>query len=259
MSEEIDNDLRTVGFKWTKVYLIALAAIIPALGVLGAIDIKPMGINELGDFLAGVFGPLALIWVVLGFLQQGHELKASSDALNLQAEELKNSVKAQSELSEATQKQLELQQTAFDQQTEVLMENSKSNFQLIAVNSTPLGGTASKPVLLDLVNIGNTAVEISFDPDQYKKCDFTAANALNLQTNKPAIGNTYGFAFWEKYQSVRFSYTPMNATKVPWTEDFTIYYKETDGTPRIVNFKIQQKSSKKESHHEINISGPTIC
>jgi len=64
-------------------------------------------LNELGDFLAGAFGPVAFLWLVLGFLQQGRELKLSSDALQLQAQELKNSVDQQRELVEVTRAQVE--------------------------------------------------------------------------------------------------------------------------------------------------------
>lgn len=56
-------------------------------------------LNELGDFLAGVFGPVAFLWLVLGYLQQGRELKLSTDALNLQAMELRNSVEQQAEMA----------------------------------------------------------------------------------------------------------------------------------------------------------------
>ena len=31
--------------------------------------------NELGDFLAGTFAPVAFLWLVLGFFQQGAELR----------------------------------------------------------------------------------------------------------------------------------------------------------------------------------------
>ena len=57
-----------------------------------------LDLNELGDFLAGSFGPLAFAWLILGYIQQGKELKLSSEALQLQAQELKNSVDAQREL-----------------------------------------------------------------------------------------------------------------------------------------------------------------
>jgi hypothetical protein len=57
--------------------------------------------NEFGDFLAGIFGPLVLLWVVMGFLQQGAELKYSREALLLQARELKASVEAQKDMGAA--------------------------------------------------------------------------------------------------------------------------------------------------------------
>lgn len=62
--------------------------------------------NEAGDFLAGAFSPLAFLWLVLGYFQQGEELKNSADALWLQGEELRNSVTQQRELVEVTKEQL---------------------------------------------------------------------------------------------------------------------------------------------------------
>ena len=49
--------------------------------------IRALDPNNLGDFLAGVFGPVAVLWLVLGFFQQGKELNNSVRALTLQAEQ----------------------------------------------------------------------------------------------------------------------------------------------------------------------------
>lgn len=57
--------------------------------------------NELGDFLAGVFAPLAFLFLYLGYLQQGKELKQNTKALELQATELGNLVNAQKEEKES--------------------------------------------------------------------------------------------------------------------------------------------------------------
>ena len=46
-------------------------------------------LNELGDFLGGVSSPLAFLWLVLGFFQQGREIRLSSKALHLQAREMR--------------------------------------------------------------------------------------------------------------------------------------------------------------------------
>ncbi|WP_064390972.1 hypothetical protein [Pseudomonas sp. RIT-PI-r] len=69
-------------------------------------SLQTMDLNEVGDFLAGAFGPLAILWLVLGFFQQGAELRQSTEALKLQAEELKESVLQQAELAKATNQSL---------------------------------------------------------------------------------------------------------------------------------------------------------
>ena len=56
--------------------------------------------NEWGDYFAGIFAPLAFLWLVLGYLQQGEELR-------LQAEELRNSVEQQAEIARVARDQLE--------------------------------------------------------------------------------------------------------------------------------------------------------
>ncbi len=66
-----------------------------------------MALNEVGDFLAGVFGPLAILWLVLGFFQQGLELRQSTTALKMQADELKSSVVQQAAMVEVSRQQLD--------------------------------------------------------------------------------------------------------------------------------------------------------
>ncbi|HRE16401.1 MAG TPA: hypothetical protein PLW86_04930 [Rhodocyclaceae bacterium] len=38
-------------------------------------EIRSMQPNNIGDFLAGIFGPLAILRLILGFFQQGVELR----------------------------------------------------------------------------------------------------------------------------------------------------------------------------------------
>jgi len=64
-------------------------------------ELFSLPLNELGDFLAGAFGPLALAWLVFGYFQQGTELKQGTRALLLQADELKSSVEQQTEMVES--------------------------------------------------------------------------------------------------------------------------------------------------------------
>lgn len=62
--------------------------------------------NEVGDFLAGAFGPLALFWLVVGYFQQGEELRQNTEALRLQANELRSSVDQQQRMAEAAEAQV---------------------------------------------------------------------------------------------------------------------------------------------------------
>lgn len=87
----------------TGVYLVGVATLV----YWKHTTIPDLELNEIGDFLAGVFGPVAFLWLVLGYLQQGRELKLSSEALQLQAQELKNSVEQQKELVDITRLQVE--------------------------------------------------------------------------------------------------------------------------------------------------------
>ncbi|MCL6234326.1 hypothetical protein M5F03_03950 [Acinetobacter sp. ANC 5579] len=73
-------------------------------------------LNSLGDFLAGIFAPVAFLWLILGYLQQGKQLDQNTKALEqqekalqLQIEEMKNGLEQQKQLVQ-TQKEQQLEQ-----------------------------------------------------------------------------------------------------------------------------------------------------
>ena len=79
------------------------------LGIYSAFEwqhMLAMKPDEFATFLSGVFAPLAFLWLVLGFRQQGDELQNSARALWLQGEELRNSVEQQRQLVEVSREQL---------------------------------------------------------------------------------------------------------------------------------------------------------
>ena len=48
-------------------------------------NLKPLlSLNELGDFLAGIFAPVAFFWLILGYIQQGKQLEQNTQALEQQ-------------------------------------------------------------------------------------------------------------------------------------------------------------------------------
>lgn len=107
------NNTQTSGQgRW--LYLAGAALTIAYLATLGSYvfinwhALRLLPANEIGDFLAGSFSPLAFAWLVLGFIQQGIELRQNSAALILQAEELKRAAKHAGDMVELQRKEFEL-------------------------------------------------------------------------------------------------------------------------------------------------------
>lgn len=94
-------------FEWWAAHFTALY-VGGAILIMGARfdELINLELNAIGDLSAGVFGPVAFLWLVLGYIQQGRELKISSKALQMQATELKESVDQQKALVEAQQENL---------------------------------------------------------------------------------------------------------------------------------------------------------
>lgn len=81
----------------------------------------PATLNELGDFLAGIFAPIAFFWLILGYIQQGKQLDQNTNALEqqekalqLQIDEMKEGVKQQAELVNIQKTQYEEQQNLLE-------------------------------------------------------------------------------------------------------------------------------------------------
>ncbi len=63
-------------------------------------------LNEWGDFVAGFVGPLALLWLVLGYFQQQKEIRQNTEALHLQREEMRKAAEEQKNLVRSSDAQL---------------------------------------------------------------------------------------------------------------------------------------------------------
>ena len=81
----------------------------------------PQSLNELGDFLAGICAPIAFFWLILGYMQQAKQLEQNTQALQqqehalqLQIEEIRESVKQQANLVEIQKQHAQDQQKLFE-------------------------------------------------------------------------------------------------------------------------------------------------
>lgn len=115
----------------------------------------PSQLNLWGDFLAGLFAPLAFLWLVLGYLQQGDELRQSTKALELQAQELKNSVEQQGRLVAVSQQQLTKEIEALNEERTLRREAARPKFVPQSSGSVTSGGITTYK--MKIVNVGNVA------------------------------------------------------------------------------------------------------
>jgi hypothetical protein len=134
----------------TSAYL-ALFAIYALFEWQALLAMKP---NEFADFLAGCFAPLAFLWLVLGFFQQGDELRNSVAALHLQGEELRNSVEQQRQLVEVTREQLGLDHAKRLSEAETAVRQAQPIFHIS-------GGFSSwsSPISTSVFGVGNIGPE----------------------------------------------------------------------------------------------------
>lgn len=141
--------LGLVGALVTLIYLGALAF----LTLERWPKLLTMDLNAVGDFLAGAFGPIAIVWLVLGFIQQGEELRLNTEALKLQADELRQSVAQQRRLVELN-----------NEEQAARREYAKPKF---AVQGSQLLKNAERTLVqLDVQNHGATTtdVRVSLEP-----------------------------------------------------------------------------------------------
>lgn len=91
---------RFYGGEWLAALLTSLwVSVVIFILIVRWRELFELKLNELGDLFAGVFGPAAFVWLILGYRQQGMELKNSSEALKHQVTELQRSFQLQSEIA----------------------------------------------------------------------------------------------------------------------------------------------------------------
>ncbi|NPC57844.1 hypothetical protein [Caenimonas soli] len=154
-------------------------------------DYESLSLNETGDFLAGVFGPLTLFWLILGYIQQGQELKQNSQALHLQAEELKNSVAQQKELVQAAFQQLDLEREKLKADHAALKQANNPRFSFEGGASSRNDIEGATYWAYELKNYGRDCQQVLVD--------LTHTNELELHGNvgTPHLGpqGAMGMAF----------------------------------------------------------------
>lgn len=153
--------LGSIGGAITLIYLVVVVVVI-----WGRVDtLMTMPLNEVGDFLAGAFGPVGFLWLVFGFLQQGEELRQGTKALEQQAIQLRQSVEQQSIMAGAALEQIHAQRTELQMKLDEREKALMANFSI----DTIFSGPEAKGMAKNTIRIWNggapaTDLAMSFKP-----------------------------------------------------------------------------------------------
>ena len=209
--------LTTAGLILTVIYTAGMLLILN--GRMGQLFTMPL--NEIGDFFAGIFGPVAFLWLILGFLQQGKELQQSTKALELQATELNNSVEQQRKLVKVTKDQVEAQREASQVEKKLQLKAAEPNFIFQGVHAN--GSVDQWTYKINIKNTGNTVTKVSISSD------------VKLKSISPSE-----LPVWERNQSIHIDFM-FDGGGTPDTSIFTINYTDESGSEGKSQYKFSKK------------------
>lgn len=142
---------------------------------------QAMPLNEKGDFLAGIGGPIALLWIVIGYYLQSHALRMQQDELRNQVEETRRLVEQSAKQSEIMAEEIEW------------AKSHKHEEAQPRIVMRPLGEEGGQ-TLVEFINFGATVTDIQFS------CERLIANPIKIPLWKHGerfeanIGNAAGIA-----------------------------------------------------------------
>ena len=225
------NDRRFFFGLTTTVLWLGTMAWVVAHDPAAARAMKP---NEWGDFFAGFSAPLAFLWLVLGYMQQGQELQLSTRALLLQAEELKNSVQQQRDLVEVTRLQVENDRESLQLERRARQEAAQPYF-VVTNQGGSFSGAGPANYSIAIANAGNTATSVVGVLDVPGKAARTILNVAMFARSTQA---SFNIDLPEPFPDAAGS--------------FSLQYVDADGRPGAVRFTIARQHPTEQSMLEFH-------
>ena len=216
-----------VGFALTAVWLLAIGIVLH----LKAGDIATMTLNAWGDFLAGVFAPLALLWVVVGYFQHGEELRLNTRALDAQQEELRRQVEEMATLAQNAERQAQ----ATEGLVQLTMDDRERDSVREVAEAQPLfvehgGGSSGAEVYTNLLNRGGVAWDIELIHDGPNRLEISPTRRLDAG------------------QEAKLTLRQGHGQRLLFPVQFAIAYTDGLGLRRLRQFAVNE-------HHEIREVG----
>lgn len=212
---KLNRALIWVGLLFTLGYVVLVAVMVDNRYS----ELQELKLNEVGDFLAGVFGPLTIVWLILGFLQQGMELRQNNEALKLQAQELQNSVEQQKELVLVTKQQAEAMEEDRNHRLVQSVQALQPRFVVTYGGTSLSSNMVSAKLNLRIENKGEVAFRVSAE----------FSGALEKSSRKfPTVGR-------DAVVELPFLFDPVNLPK----ETLKIFYEDSQRNPGVFTYFVE--------------------
>jgi hypothetical protein len=235
----------------TGIYFLILAGLL-----FGRYDqLWTKDINELGDFLAGAFGPVAFLWLVIGYLMQHSELKLNRISIEKQAQELEFTRLAYEQQIEEFKKSVEVTKDASDfnkgmqrQLYKESVEPYQPRIVNISINGFVLEGEEDadpasktafhlKALSIELYNHGQVVKNGSFYSQLMKLNTYKGLEAFN-QNSLSKGRSTISL----NYSEIKYKLAEMNFRHSDEIDEvldvIEFHYTDAKDIRRVINFEI---------------------
>jgi len=122
-----------------------------------------MSLNQWGDFFAGVVAPLAFLWLILGYVQQGEEVRENTETLRQQQQALQRQVEETAALASHSAEQVKFASERLDlerQRFEHQRKMEKARVQPVFTYVSGRGGSSAANYEVKYKNNGGIAKSI---------------------------------------------------------------------------------------------------
>lgn len=199
------------------------------------LDMSP---NEHGDLLAGAFSPLAFAWLVLGFIQQGIELRQNSAALILQAQELRAAAEHAGAMVEVQKKEFDLR----IQELEEARAKAEANRTRAEANAVAAAKREEELRVKKLQPRFYFSLAYREPDPRIAKCELAneGKNCSNVRVLMSPIEDILRLedptSFAEFQTGLKVNIYFFSATRDPCTQPLSVHYVDLEGVERCQEF-----------------------
>ncbi|MGB0942444.1 MAG: hypothetical protein ACPGUE_08595 [Marinomonas sp.] len=197
-------------------------------------ELQSMPLNEVGDFLAGAFGPIAFLWLIIGYLMQSNELKN-------QIQEFKKSI----EISES---QFEFNKRKEKRQNSERVYNALPNFifedltRVDIIDEDPISFGESSEISFNIINTSSQISNVN----------------LILKNSKEVLLGNINLHIFENGKTIKAKFS---SDRIEEKNTLEIHYIDAIGNFRIDHYQINNKYTSKEDieKYTVNFAEDLLC